>query len=86
MELIHTEQEVEEIEGVELVSSCCFEDVIEIGSTKICTQCEETCHLAYPPCPDGVCDGSGLVPALHWDQDMKMYFPDGDEQCIHLRF
>lgn len=33
-------------------------------------------------CPEGVCDGSGLVAKTAYDSDSHAYYPDGEEDCI----
>jgi hypothetical protein len=47
-----------------------------------CSECRKRCVATWPPCPEGACDGSGLVSKSTWDQDSKCWVPDGEEECV----
>lgn len=81
-------------EPIKLVSSCCFEEMnitrepntaALLGYTVMydCKACGSACTAQLPPCPDGICDGSGRVGVTAYDSDSHNYYPDGDEPCPH---
>lgn len=78
--------QTEEIEDIELVSSCCYEMIVEMGSMKVCSSCEEICTSVYPPCPDGICDGSGEAPDYYLDSETHLMMLNGTKPCLHITF
>jgi hypothetical protein len=77
------------------VSSCCYAETIATrepnpdaisGFTVMheCKACGSACTLTWPPCPLGICDGSGEVVNWAHDYDTHQDYPDGTKDCPHL--
>ena len=73
------------------VSNCCFGLVRRVKTFanptgyEICIACGDPCTRTYPPCPMGICDGSGLVGSSYYDHDSHSHIPDGDVACLHTK-
>jgi hypothetical protein len=77
------------------VSDCCHAAIVSVAAKDYvgilarhvpahaeCIECGHPCREVYPPCPLGICDGSGLVGKTAYDSDSHNYYPDGDEPCL----
>lgn len=72
-----------EIEEREQVSDCCLDMVLtDAHGQDICIECKEICGRTYEPCIEGICDGSGEIANLFYDDTVKLYMTDGTKPCL----